>query len=268
MSDEATPVSAAVAATVTPPGPLAGVVTVFRREFGAYFTTPVAAIFLVIFLVMAGVLTFNVGNLIDPRGQASLRVFFNWHPWMYLFLVPALSMRLWADEHRLGTLELLTTLPLTLRDLVVGKFLAAWAFAVLALALTFPVWLTISFLGDPDHGVILAGYFGSALLSGGLLAVGCAVSAASRSQVVAFVLAVAVSFFMLLTGWAPVQAFFQSWMPQAGVEALASVSFLTHFRHSFLRGVVDLRNLVFFCTVIAAGLWITGVLLRAKRQGR
>ena len=243
-----------------------GTATIFRREFFAFFTTPVAAIFLVIFLVMSGVMTFNVGRLVDPQGEASLRSFFNWHPWLYLFLVPALSMRLWADEHRLGTLELLTTLPLSMVDLVLGKFLAAWSFAALALALTFPVWLTVSYLGNPDHGVIAAGYVGSVLLSGGFLAVGSAVSAVSHNQVVAFVLSVAACFFLLLTGWGPVQSFFNGWLPPAMSEVMASISFMSHFVDSFVRGVIDVRDLVFFATVIAAGLWITGLLLQSKRH--
>ena len=243
-----------------------GTATIFRREFFSFFTTPVAAIFLVIFLVMSGVMTFNVGKLATPQGEASLRSFFNWHPWLYLFLVPALSMRLWADEHRLGTLELLTTLPLSMVDLVLGKFLAAWAFASLALALTFPVWVTVAYLGDPDHGVIAAGYLGSVLLAGGFLAVGSAVSAISHNQVVAFVLSVAACFFLLLTGWGPVQSFFKGWLPPAASELLAAISFMSHFVNSFVRGVIDARDLVFFATVTAAGLWITGLLLQGKRR--
>ena len=202
----------------------------------------------------------------SPQGEASLRSFFNWHPWLYLFLVPALSMRLWADEHRLGTLELLTTLPLSMVDLVLGKFLAAWAFASLALGLTFPVWVTVSYLGDPDHGVIAAGYLGSVLLAGGFLAVGSAVSAISHNQVVAFVLSVAACFFLLLTGWGPVQSFFEGWLPPAASELLAAISFMSHFVDSFVRGVIDARDLVFFATVTAAGLWITGLLLQGKRR--
>ncbi len=243
-----------------------GTATIFRREFLAFFTTPVAAIFMVIFLVMSGVMTFNVSRLVDPQGQAALRGFFNWHPWLYLFLVPALSMRLWADEHRLGTLELLTTLPLSMMDLVLGKFLAAWAFASVVLAMTFPVWLTVSYLGDPDHGVIAAGYVGSVLLAGGFLAVGSAVSASSHNQVVAFVVSVAACFFLLLTGWGPVQSFFKGWLPPALSDLLAAISFLSHFVDSFVRGVIDARDLVFFATVIAAGLWITGLLLQGKRR--
>jgi len=207
-----------------------GTATIFRREFFAFFTTPVAAIFLVIFLVMSGVMTFNVGRLVDPQGEASLRSFFNWHPWLYLFLVPALT------------------------------------FAALALALTFPVWLTVSYLGNPDHGVIAAGYVGSVLLSGGFLAVGSAVSAVSHNQVVAFVLSVAACFFLLLTGWGPVQSFFNGWLPPAMSEVMASISFMSHFVDSFVRGVIDVRDLVFFATVIAAGLWITGLLLQSKRH--
>jgi ABC-2 type transport system permease protein len=219
----------------------------------------------VIFLVLAGVLTFNVSQLYRPDGQASLAPFFQWHPWLYLFLVPALSMRLWAEERRQGTLELLTTLPLKVGDLVLGKFLASWAFAIVALALTWPVWWTVSFLGNPDHGVIIASYLGSALMAGAFLAVGAAISATTSSQVVAFVLTVVACFFFLLTGFAPVQAFLEGWAPGPLIEALAAVSFLSHFDESITRGVLDLRDVLFFASVIAVFLTSNALVIEGKR---
>ncbi len=226
---------------------------VFCREFGGYFSTPVAAVFLVIFLLLSGVMTFHVGGLFD-RGQADLRPFFQWHPWLYLFLVPALSMRLWAEERRSGTVELLLTLPLSVVDLVLGKWLSAWAFSGVALLLTFPLWWTVGFLGEPDHGVIVAGYLGSFLMAGGFLAIGACVSATTKNQVIAFVLTVVACFGFLLTGFPPVQGFLEGWASPRVIEALASVSVLSHYDTSVTRGVIDLRDVLFFASLIAVFL--------------
>src|SRR5277367_4522955 len=175
------------------------VLTIFRREFVSYFTTPLAYVFIVIFLVMAGMLNFFVGNFFD-RGQADLQPFFAFHPWLYLVLIPALSMRLWAEERKSGTIELFLTLPIRLSEAVVGKFLAAWVFAGIALALTFPFWITVNFLGQPDNGVILAGYLASWLMAGAILAIGAAISATTKNQVIAFILTATLVFVMTVAG--------------------------------------------------------------------
>src|SRR5271167_76389 len=182
---------------------------VFRRELVSYFATPLAYVFIVIFLVMAGALTFYVGGFFE-RGQADLEVFFNFHPFLYLFLIPALSMRLWAAERKTGTIELFLTLPVTTSQAVLGKFLAAWAFTGIALMLSFPFWLTVNYLGDPDNGVILASYIGSFLMAGAFLAIGSAISAITKSQVIAFVISATVCFLFIAMGshivLGPVQA--------------------------------------------------------------
>ncbi len=157
-----------------------------RRELASYFATPLAYIFLLIFLVLANLFTFYLGEFFE-RGQADLNPFFNYHPWLFLFLIPAVSMRLWADERRTGSIELLMTLPVTLWQAVVGKFLAAWAFTTLALVLTFPIWITVNYLGSPDNGAILAAYIGSMLLAAGFLSIGSLASALTRNPVVAFI---------------------------------------------------------------------------------
>src|SRR5436305_2593225 len=181
---------------------------IFRRELRGYFATPLAYLFIVIFLVLAGVLTFFVGNFFD-RGQADLQPFFTFHPWLYLVLIPALSMRLWAEERKSGTIELFLTLPISMMAAVLGKFLAAWAFAGIALALTFPFWLTVNYLGTPDNGVILASYIGSFLMAGGFLAIGACLSALTKNQVIAFVVTAAVCFLFTVSGSSVVLGFFQ-----------------------------------------------------------
>jgi ABC-2 type transport system permease protein len=234
-----------------------------RREFASYFATPLAAVFLVIFLFLAGLFTFNIGGFYE-RAQADLRPFFQYHPWLFLFLVPAVSMRLWAEERRTGTVELLTTLPFGLGELVVGKFLAAWGFTLVALALTVPIWITVNWLGEPDNGVILAGYLGSALMAGAFLAVGACLSASTKSQVIAFVSCVVACFLLLLTGFPAVQDFFSGWAPRAVVEALASMSALIHFE-AMVRGVVDARDLLFFVSVIVAFLFMNALVIDWKK---
>ncbi len=238
-------------------------VAVFRRELAGYFATPVAYVFIVIFLALAGALTFYLGNLFE-RGQADLQPFFSFHPWLYLFLVPAVSMRLWAEERKSGTIELLLTLPVTLSQAVLGKFLAAWAFIGIALALTFPMWITVNYLGDPDNGVILAGYLGSWLMAGAFLAVGICLSATTRNQVVAFILTVLVCFLLMLAGFPLVLNAFSGWAPQVFVDAIAQLSFLTHFA-AIAKGVLDLRDIVFFLLTIAAWLAACAVVLELKK---
>ena len=225
------------------------VLPIFKREFAAYFATPLAYVFIVIFLFAMGVFTFYVGHFYD-NGIAELSVFFGFHPWLYLFLVPAISMRLWAEERKSGTLELLLTLPVPLWASVVGKYLAAWAFTGIALLLTFPIWLTVNFLGSPDNGVILASYIGSFLMAGAYLAIGACISAATNNQVIAFVVSVAVCFLFTVAGAPLVLDFFRAWAPLPLVEAVASFSFLTHFS-SITEGVIDLRDVVFFGSLIA-----------------
>lgn len=236
----------------------------FRRELASYFATPLAYVFIVIFLLLTGLFTFYLGHFYE-RGQADLvDPFFRFHPWLYLFLIPALSMRLWAEERNSGSIELLMTLPVTLPQAVWGKFLAAWCFAGIALALTFPLWLTVNYLGSPDNGAILAGYLGSLLMAGGFLAIGACMSALTRNQVIAFILAVVVCFLFTLSGFPIVLDLFRGWTPQALVDAVASFSFLTHFE-SISKGVIDLRDLLYFTLMIAFWLLATAVVLDMKK---
>ena len=233
------------------------VLIIFRRELRSYFATPLAYIFIIIFLVLAGVFTFQIGGFFE-RGQADLSSFFRWHPWLYLMLIPAISMRVWAEERNSGSIELLMTLPVTLWQAVLGKFLAAWVFAGIALLLTFPVWITVNYLGSPDNGAILAGYIGSWLMAGGFLAIGTCLSAATRNQVIAFITAALVCFVFLLAGFPFVLDFVRGILPQPIVEAIASLSFFTHF-DAISKGVIDLRDLVYFIALI--GFWFTATAL-------
>jgi len=242
---------------------LSPVSNVMRRELAGYFATPVAWVFIVIFLVMAGAFTFYIGSFYD-RGIADLDPFFNFHPWLYLFLVPAIAMRLWAEERRSGTVELLLTLPVTIWQAVLGKFLAAWLFVGLALLLTFPIWLTVNYLGDPDNGVIVAGYIGSWLMAGGFLAIGSCMSALTRNQVVAFILSVVVCFGFLVSGLPMVTDLFSSWAPQSLLDAIADFSFLAHFS-TISRGVIDLRDLVYFALVMVVWLLANTIVLEMKK---
>ena len=242
---------------------MSAIITIMKRELRGYFATPVAYVFIVIFLIMSGVFTFQLGRFYE-RGQADLAPFFMFLPWLYLFLIPPLTMRLWAEERRSGTIELLMTLPVSLYQAVVGKFLAAWAFTTIALALTFPLWLTVNYLGDPDNGVILASYIGGALMAGGFLAIGSALSAVTRNQVVAFILTVVTCFLFLLIGYDVVLSVLSGWLPQALVDALASLSFNTHFQ-SIIKGVIDLRDLVYFALVIGVFLVANAIILDMKK---
>ena len=239
------------------------ILAITRRELISYFSTPLAYVFIVIFLVLTSAFTFYLGNFYE-RGQADLSAFFSFHPWLYLFLVPAISMRLWAEERKSGSIELLMTLPIEPREAVLGKFLAAWAFIALALILTFPIWITVNFLGDPDNGVIFAAYLGSLFMAGGFLAVGAFISATTKNQVIAFILSVVACFGFLLAGFSLVLDLFSSWAPQALVDAIASLSFLTHFSN-ISKGVIDLRDLVYFSLLIAVFLYANTIILHLRK---
>jgi ABC-2 type transport system permease protein len=236
---------------------------IFKREFGAYFATPLAAVFIVIFLLLAGAFTFFLGDFFEV-GQADLQVFFRFHPWLYLLLVPAVAMGLWAEERKTGTIELLLTQPVALWQAVLGKFLAAWALIALALALTFPMWITVNWLGEPDNGVVLAGYLGSLLMAGGFLAIGSCLSALSRSSVLAFILIVMVCLLFLLAGFPLVLNPLRGFLPQSAVDAASGLSVLTHFQ-AITRGVLDLRDLSYFVLGILAWLSATVVVLEIRK---
>ena len=242
-----------------------GVTAVMRRELRGYFATPLAYVFIVIFLVLAGWFTFNFGNFYNG-GQASLAPFFNYHPWLYLFLVPALSMRLWAEERKTGTIELLMTLPLDVWQSVAGKFIAAWAFTALALALTFPIWITVNYLGEPDNGVIVAAYLGSLMMAGGFLAIGAFVSATTNNQVIAFIVTVVICFIMLMAGFQPLLSPLVGWVPLPIIDAVASLSFLTHFS-SISKGVIDARDIIYFALLIGTFLYANVLVLHMKKAG-
>ena len=236
---------------------------IFKRELASYFATPLAYVFILIFLVLSGVFTFYLGGFFES-GQANLAPFFNFHPWLYLFLVPAIAMRLWAEERKSGTIELLMTLPITRFEAVTGKFLAAWVFAGLALLLTFPMVITVNYLGEPDNGAILTGYIGSWLLAGAYLAIGSCMSALAKNQVIAFILAVSVCFLFIVSGFPMVLDGFSGWAPQWVIDAVASLSFLTRF-DAISKGVIDLRDLLYFLTLIAAWLAATAVVIDLKK---
>ncbi len=271
MSTVATQPQSAPAITTAPPRPalkrpgvLARTMAILKRELGGYFVTPVAYVFIVVYLFTMGIFTFQLGNFFE-NGQADLRAFFAFHPWLYLFLIPAIGMRLWAEERRQGTIELLMTLPIPLGAVVAGKFLAAWAFAGIALALTFPMWITVNYLGDPDNGVIMAAYVGSFLMAGGMLAISSFVSATTKNQVIAFVISVLVCFGFTISGYAPVIDVVRGLgAPQTIIDAVASFSFLTHFE-AISKGVIDLRDLVYFGTLIALCLFGTAAVVEMKK---
>lgn len=236
---------------------------ILKRELAAYFATPVAYIFIIIFLMLSGVFTFYLGRFFE-QGQADLSAFFNFIPWLYLVLVPAVAMRLWSEERRSGTIELLMTLPVSTAQVVIGKFLAAWLFVGLALVLTFPLWITVNYLGDPDNGVIVAGYIGSWLMAGGFLAIGSCLSAATKNQIIAFILTLVVCFLFIVSGFPIVQDVFSSWAPLWVVDGFATLSFLVHFE-AIARGVIDLRDLIYFLVLIAAWLYATVLVVDMKK---
>ena len=239
--------------------------TITKREIGGYFSSPVAYVFIVIFLLLCGFFTFMLGGFFERR-EASLMSFFIWHPWLYLFLVPAAAMRLWSEERRQGTMELLLTMPVTAWQAIVGKFLASWLFLGLALALTFPVVLSVNYLGNPDNGVIFCAYVGSLLLAGAYLAIGCLTSAMTRNQVISFILSVVICLLLIMAGWPPVLNLLVRWAPEWLVSLVASFSVIPHF-DGFQKGVLDSRDIFFFLSIIGFALFFTGVIIRNLRSG-
>jgi ABC-2 type transport system permease protein len=251
----------------------ANIKAVAKRELMAYFASPVAYVFIVIFLLVIGFFTFVLGGFFE-LGEASLnRSFFLWHPWLYLFLVPAVGMRLWSEERRLGTMELLLTMPITTWQAIIGKFLASWIFLGIALLLTFPIVLTVNYLGSPDNGVIFCGYIGSFLLSGAYLAISCMTSAMTRNQIISFIVSVVICLVLILVGFPIFTNFLnnvmglgQSAVGQKIVETITAFSVSPHFE-AFQRGVVDSRDFIFFLSVIGVSLFTTGVIIRGHRAG-
>jgi ABC-2 type transport system permease protein len=247
----------------------ANIKTITKRELGAYFSSPLAYVFLVIFLLLCGFFTFfvatNAGTYFK-RDDASLITFFLWHPWFYLFLVPAVGMRLWAEERRVGTLELLMTMPITSWQAIIGKFLASWLFLGLALLLTVPLWITTNYLGRPDNGVILTTYLGSWLMAGSYLAISCITSAITRSQVVSFIIAVVGCLLLIMSGFPPVVDFLSQWFRPSVVNLITSLSVMTHF-DGFQKGVLDSRDIIFFLSIMVFSLFTTNVILRSHRAG-
>jgi ABC-2 type transport system permease protein len=239
--------------------------TIAKREVAGYFASPVAYVFIVIFLLLTAFFAFMVSGFFE-QGQANLLAFFAWHPWLYLFLVPAVGMRMWSEERRLGTIELLLTMPITPWQAIVGKFLASWLVLALALALTFPIVLTVNYLGNPDNGVILASYAGSLLLSGAYLSVSAMTSAMTRNQVVSFIVSVVICLFLILAGYPPITNMLTQWASSWFVETIAAFSVMTHFE-SIQKGVIDSRDILFFFSVVAFCLFTTSVIIRAHRAG-
>ncbi|MDG2155361.1 MAG: ABC transporter permease [Gammaproteobacteria bacterium] len=234
-----------------------------KRELDGYFTTPIAYIFIVIYLVLSGLLTFYLGGFYEKE-QADLSAFFGFQPWLYLLLVPAVSMRLWAEERQSGSIELLMTLPVTLWQAVLGKFLAAWLFIGLALSLTFPIWITVNYLGSPDNGAILTAYLASFLMAGAFLAIGSCVSAANRNQVVAFIITIALCFILMMAGFPLVLDLLSAWLPASVINAIANLGFLIHFQ-DLSKGVLELADIAFFVLVIGTWLYATAVVLDLKK---
>lgn len=242
---------------------LSTIYAISKREIKAYFTAPVAYVFIIIFLMLCGFFTFNVSNFYET-GQADLRPFFVWHPWLFLILIPAIAMRVWAEERRSGTIEVLLTLPVTVTQAVMGKFLAAWAIIILALALTFPIILTVGYLGQPDWGPIITGYLGSILLAGAYLAIGNFTSAVTRNQVISFIVAVVICLFLVMAGWPPVTAMVSQWTSPAVTAFIRQLSVMPHFTH-MQRGIIDSRDLVYFFSVIVLMLFATTAVLSTRK---
>ena len=238
--------------------------SITKRELISYFATPVAYVFITIFLLLSGLFTFYLGNFFEI-GQASLGSFFEWHPWLYLFLVPAITMRLWSEEKKSGTIELLTTLPLSTLNIVLGKFMAAWLFTLLALILTFPMWITVNYLGTPDNGVIIASYIGSFLMSGGYLSIGIFISSLTKNQVIAFIVSVTVCFLFTVSGLPIVLDFFSNWAGEAITDVIASFSFLANYS-DISRGIIDFRTLVYFLSLIVLFLYLNVITLDNSRN--
>ncbi len=237
--------------------------TIFKRELTGYFITPVAYVFIVIFLFLTGIFTFYIGGFFE-RGQADLLPLFNFMPWLFLFLIPAITMRLWSEERRSGTIELLLTLPITMGQAVIGKFLAAWAFTAIALAMTFPLWITVNYLGEPDNGVIVASYIGSLLMSAAFLAIGSFISAISKNQVISFVTTTVVALLFILAGFPTVLDFVSAWAPDSIVTAVSNMSILTNFT-SVSKGMIDIRNIVYFLSMIVCFLFACAITVDLKK---
>ena len=236
---------------------------ILDRELKGYFRTPLASIFLLVFLALSSGMTFFLGRFFE-RDQADLTAFFSWHPWLFLVLMPAIGMRLWAEERRSGTIELLITLPVTNSQLVVGKFLASWIFTLIALILTMPIWITVNYLGDPDNHVILISYFGSWLMAGAFLALTSCLSALTKNQVIAFIISSISGFVLIMAGFNLVLSAVRSWSPNWITETISSMSFLSHFSRIQM-GVFDLSTLVFFISMIILCLWINVQLVQVKK---
>ncbi len=240
------------------------ITAITKRELVSYFESPVAYVFMVAFLMLIGFLTFFVSRFYEA-GQADLRPFFFWHPWIFLILVPAAAMRLWAEERRSGTIETLLTLPITMTQAILGKFIAGWVFLALAIFLTFPIVLTTVYLGAPDRGGIIGGYIGSILLAGAYLSVGMLTSAFTRNQVISFVLAVVICLFLLLAGWPPVTDLMVRWAPSWLIRGVAAFSFMPHYE-SFQKGVLDLRDFAYYLSVIIFMLFGTNLVLKNQKS--
>ena len=236
---------------------------ILDRELKGYFRTPLASIFLLVFLALSSGMTFFLGRFFE-RDQADLTAFFSWHPWLFLVLMPAIGMRLWAEERRSGTIELLITLPVTNTQLVIGKFLASWIFTLIALILTMPIWITVNYLGEPDNHVILISYFGSWLMAGAFLALTSCLSALTKNQVIAFIISSISGFVLIMAGFNLVLSAVRSWSPNWITETISSMSFLSHFSRIQM-GVFDLSTLVFFISMIILCLWINVQLVQVKK---
>ena len=236
---------------------------ILDRELKGYFRTPLASIFLLVFLALSSGMTFFLGRFFE-RDQADLTAFFSWHPWLFLVLMPAIGMRLWAEERRSGTIELLITLPVTNTQLVVGKFLASWIFTLIALILTMPIWITVNYLGEPDNHVILISYFGSWLMAGAFLALTSCLSALTKNQVIAFIISSISGFVLIMAGFNLVLSAVRSWSPNWITETISSMSFLSHFSRIQM-GVFDLSTLVFFISMIILCLWINVQFVQVKK---
>lgn len=245
---------------------LANIKTITKRELATYFTSPLAYVFIVIFLLVSSVFIFLFGGFFQQQEASLTRPVFMWHPWFYLFLVPAVGMRLWAEERRVGTIELLLTMPITVWQAIVGKFLASWLFLGVALALTFPIWITVNYLGLPDNGVIFAAYIGSWLMAGAYLAVSCVTSAMTRTQVVSFIMALVVCLAFVFAGWPMVTSFLAGLFGPKVADLVSAFGFMTHFE-GFQKGILDTRDIIFFLSVIVFSLFTTSVILRGHRAG-
>lgn len=238
---------------------------IMKRELANYFTTPLAYVFIIIFLMLAATFMFYLGRFYE-RGQADLAAFFQYHPWLYLFLIPAISMRLWAEEQKSGSIELLMTLPVSVLQTVLAKYFAAWIFSGIALLLTFPAWMTVNYLGTPDNGVIISSYIGSFLMAGSFLAIGSCISATTNNQVIAFIISIVVCFLLITTNLPFVTDFFELWMPQVLLDTVTSLSFLSHFS-SINKGVIDIRDIIYFFLMIVFWLSANVVILENRKNG-